>query len=387
MSGNDNYQRLGDDEPKSELGTRRESIWTTSDTAALMSTELGDLRSRTSSIFVDENKNLKPYTQYDLNKKYQRAPTLTFTEQVKAEIREAWEEFDWKETARGRFPFLEAIKGYDRQKALRDLLAGVTVSVVLIPQSLAYTVLAGMPASYGLFASFTPPLIYTFFGTSREMSIGPFALISLVLSQVVPGLIPGFEKLDHTHQEEAAAEVIMGLTVMVGVIMMIMGLLRLGWIISMFSKPALSGFIIASAYVITTTQIGTVLQLKVPHDATFQEAWKLIFTHLPDINWCSFIVGTLGIIILLVLEHLTKPPRFKIPLPFPIGLVFLTTIISYLASFEDKFEVSSLWFTSITFVLSLIFASIVLLLSSFLLFYLFLFFLTLSLAIIVQSCW
>ena len=317
--------------------------WSTADTAVLIETERE--RHHSDSDYSDggnEESHREVITEYDLAKHHKAVDQPSVPARVKAYISRAWDEFDWKVAALGKFPFLELMPGYNRSQFVRDFLCGLTVSVVIVPQSLAYTVLAGMPASWGLFASFVPPLMYAFIGGSRQMSVGPFALISLMLSQSVVTLVPNYTDILAKHPEEAsmlAAECIMAITFLVGIFTLALALLRFGWIISFFSKPALGGFLCASAYVICTTQAASVLQIKVPADASFIEAWIKMFSHLPHANGGSVIIGVLGIVILLVLDKLFGPPRFKVPLPWPLALVIVSTLISYLGGFHKHFGV------------------------------------------------
>ena len=249
---------------------------------------------------------------------------------------------DWGSTIKDRFPFLRFMPGYDRSAFFRDAVTALTVSVILIPQSLAYTVLAGMPVRYGLFGSFMPPLIYAFLGGSKEVSIGPFALISLVLAQSVPQLIPGYNAMQAEDPDRAAlasAEVIMALTLLMGLAFLAMALLQMGWIISLFSRPVMNAVTCAGAYVICTTQIATILQVKLAPDATFPQAWAGIANGLPNAHILSCIIGFGGIIFLLFAEYLSRPPRFKIPPPTPLFLTIFMTLVSYLAGFKSKFGV------------------------------------------------
>lgn len=284
----------------------------------------------------------KVYTEHDLLKHHVFVPEPPLTEKIKSTVREACEGVDVRQWIRDRFPFLEDVRGYDMNGFIRDVMTGITAFVVLVPQSLAYTVLAGLPISYGLLASFVPPVVYTFVGTSRHVSIGPFALISLVVGQILPTLIDNYDELLANNPDLLGAlsvKAAMGLTIVVGLLLLAMSLLQLGWIISFFSKPAIAGFICGSAYVISTSQVGTVFQIKLKPDGSFLDSWITIFSNLPSTNICSLLIGVLSITTLLTLDYITRPPRFKSPLPFPLLIVIVTTAISYLAQFGDRYDV------------------------------------------------
>ncbi|SFR62567.1 sulfate permease, SulP family [Marinobacter daqiaonensis] len=144
-------------------------------------------------------------------------------------------------------PILEWLPGYGRLTLGHDLMAAVIVTVMLIPQSLAYAMLAGLPPQVGLYASMLPLVLYALFGSSRTLSVGPVAIASLMTAAALGELF-----------EPGSAGYIGGavvLAVLSGLMLMLMGLLRLGFLANFLSHPVISGFITASAVVIVASQL------------------------------------------------------------------------------------------------------------------------------------
>lgn len=137
-------------------------------------------------------------------------------------------------------PILDWGRGYGRETLTNDLVAAVIVTIMLIPQSLAYALLAGLPAEVGLYASMLPLVIYAVFGTSRALAVGPVAVVSLMTAAAIGGIAGPGEQL-------AAAAV---LALLSGLFLVALGLLRLGFIAHFLSHPVISGFITASAIII-----------------------------------------------------------------------------------------------------------------------------------------
>ncbi|EPJ50049.1 MAG: sulfate transporter permease [Osedax symbiont Rs2] len=145
------------------------------------------------------------------------------------------------------FPILEWRKTYDRTAFSSDLVAALIVTIMLIPQSLAYALLAGLPAEVGLYASILPLLAYTLFGTSRALSVGPVAVVSLMTAAAIGSL-----GLASTEQYIAAA---VALAFISGLMLILMGIFRLGLLANFLSHPVISGFITAAGIIIAASQL------------------------------------------------------------------------------------------------------------------------------------
>ena len=139
-------------------------------------------------------------------------------------------------------PIFDWLPNYRKDWLKGDISAGLTVGVMLIPQGMAYASIAGLPAVYGLYASIIPILIYALFGTSRQLAVGPVAMVSLLTATAI-GSIEGL-----TNQEYIAYAILLAL--MVGVIQFLLGLFRLGFLVNFLSHPVVSGFTSAAALII-----------------------------------------------------------------------------------------------------------------------------------------
>ncbi|MEL6650522.1 MAG: SulP family inorganic anion transporter, partial [Bacteroidota bacterium] len=153
-------------------------------------------------------------------------------------------------------PFLQWSRQYQKAWLKADLVAGLTVGVMLIPQAMAYALLAGMPPIYGLYASTLPLLIYAFLGTSRQLSVGPVAMIALLTAAGIGSLA-----------ESGSAEYIrmaILLALMAGVLQFGFGLFRLGFVVNFLSRPVISGFTSAAGLIIFFSHLKHLLGLQIP---------------------------------------------------------------------------------------------------------------------------
>lgn len=176
-------------------------------------------------------------------------------------------------------PCLEWLRGYDRESAGKDALAALIVALMLIPQSLAYAMLAGLPPVTGLYASLLPLLAYALLGTSRTMSVGPMALTSLMTAAALGPLFPAGSA------EYAGAALL--LTLLSGLLLLAMALLRLGFLSNFLSHPVVSGFNTASSLVIALGQLKHLLGIRVEGDSGLALLRGLLaglpHTHLPTL--------------------------------------------------------------------------------------------------------
>ncbi|MBI1187857.1 MAG: sulfate permease [Alphaproteobacteria bacterium] len=152
------------------------------------------------------------------------------------------------------FPILGWARAYDSRTLTSDLVAAVVVTIMLIPQSLAYAMLAGLPPQVGLYASIAPLIAYAVFGTSRALAVGPVAVISLMTAAAA-----GQVAAQGTPEYIAAA---LTLALLSGLFLLLMGLLRLGEFANLLSHPVVSGFITASGLIIAASQLGPLLGVR-----------------------------------------------------------------------------------------------------------------------------
>lgn len=196
------------------------------------------------------------------------------------------------------FPVLDWGRRYDRQALSADLLAAVIVTIMLIPQSLAYAMLAGLPPVTGLYASILPLILYAIFGTSRALAVGPVAVIALMTAAAAApvaartGLPP--------------AAVALTLALLSGLMLVAMGLLRLGFLASFLSHPVIGGFITASGILIATSQLRHLLGIEAGGD-TLPEMIATLAAHLGTTHWPTVAVG-LGALAFLVWSRRSLRP-------------------------------------------------------------------------------
>ncbi|GAA5445244.1 putative sulfate transporter Rv1739c [Microbulbifer sp. NBRC 101763] len=187
------------------------------------------------------------------------------------------------------FPILNTLTFYDRDTLIRDLLAAAIVTVLLIPQSLAYALLAGLPAEVGLYASMVPLIVYGVFGTSNTLSVGPVAVVSL-MSAAALGEVTASGAVDYL---SAAA----ALALLSGAILAVLGALRLGMLANFLSHPVISGFITASALLIALSQLRHLLGISASGD-TAPELLVSLWENLSAVNNLALITG-LGVVLFL----------------------------------------------------------------------------------------
>ena len=187
-------------------------------------------------------------------------------------------------------PALQWGRQYDRGKLVSDLLAAVIATVMLIPQSLAYAMLAGLPPQVGLYASILPPVGYALFGSSRVLAVGPVAVVSLLTFASLEGFAP-----PGSPEFIAAAIVLAALS---GLILTAVGLFRLGFLANLLSHPVISGFITASAVLIAVSQLKHIAGVEAQGDSLLQMLRSLT-AHLRAINPPTVIIRLVAIAFLL----------------------------------------------------------------------------------------
>ena len=192
-------------------------------------------------------------------------------------------------------PFLQWMRHYSRDDLIGDLIAGVIVAIMLVPQSMAYALLAGLPAEVGLYASIVPLILYGLLGTSRSLAVGPVAIVSLL---VATGVAPFAESGSVTY-----LQLTLTLAFMVGVMQVGMGLLRIGFLVNFLSHPVLSGFTSAAAIVIGFSQLKHVLGYNVPRMEHFYEQVSYTVEHVSQTNSMTLMMGLVSIAILFYFKN------------------------------------------------------------------------------------
>lgn len=196
------------------------------------------------------------------------------------------------------FPILSWSKTYSRNDAAQDGLAAVIVTIMLIPQSLAYAMLAGMPPEAGLYASILPIIAYAIFGSSRVLAVGPVAVVSLMTAAAL-GSVAESGTADY-------ATAALTLAALSGAMLFTMGLLRMGFIANFLSHPVIAGFITASGVLIAMGQIGPLIGVKMT-GASVPELVQSFWAGKAAFNWRTLLIGALGLAFLYWVRRRMKP--------------------------------------------------------------------------------
>ena len=229
-----------------------------------------------------------------------------------------------------RLPILEWGRRYDRATFASDLVAAVIVTIMLIPQSLAYALLAGLPPEVGLYASVAPLVVYALFGSSRVLAVGPVAVVSLMTAAA----IGQFAAVGSPLYWGAA----LTLAFLSGLMLFAMGLLRLGFLANFLSHPVVSGFISASALIIAASQLKTLLGVKAEGHSLLQMLQQL-FHQLPNVHGTTLAIGLGATLFLFWVRKGLRPLLVRIGMPLraadlvakagPVAAIAVTTLLTW----------------------------------------------------------
>ncbi len=224
------------------------------------------------------------------------------------------------------FPFLKWFDSYSLESFRIDLVSGLTVALVLIPQSMAYAQLAGLPAYHGLYASFLPPLVAALFGSSRQLATGPVAVVSLMTSA-------SLEPIAMAGSEGYITYAIL-LALIVGVFQFSLGLLRLGVVVNLLSHPVVNGFTNAAALIIASSQLSKLFGVYVDNaEHHYETVIRVAQAAVNYTHWPTFGMGALAFVIMYGLR------RIGPKIPNVLVAVAVTTIISWSVGFERNITV------------------------------------------------
>lgn len=225
-------------------------------------------------------------------------------------------------------PFLQWIHEIKDSSILKaDLIAGLTVALVLVPQSMAYAQLAGLAPQYGLYASFFPVMIAALMGSSRQLGTGPVAVVSLLTAASIPTVIP--EGADMVTYAAYASL----LAFLVGVFQFILGALKMGLVINFLSHPVVVGFTNAAAIIIGTSQLNKIFGVsKGEGEATYEQVWgtlsnAMTYTHLP-----TLMMAVIAFTVIILVK------KYQPKLPGVLLAVTITTLLSWLMKFGTPSE-------------------------------------------------
>jgi len=221
------------------------------------------------------------------------------------------------------FPFINWFKNYDKSALQTDLLSGLTVALVLIPQSMAYAQLAGLPPYFGLYASFLPPMVAALFGSSHQLATGPVAVVSLMTSA-------SLEPLATAGSEAYIAYAIL-LALIVGGFQFSLGVLRLGVVVNFLSHPVVNGFTNAAALIIASSQLSKIFGVYVDKALHHYETIiRVVESAVHYTHWPTVFMGVLAFAIMYGLKRLN--PK----IPNVLVAVAVTTILAWMIGFEHN---------------------------------------------------
>lgn len=224
------------------------------------------------------------------------------------------------------FPVVGWLSNYDRRDFSGDLIAGAVVAITLIPQAMAYTNLAGLPPQLGLYSSIVALILFALFSTSRFLSIGPVAIISILTAA-------GIGQISQQGTPEYISLAIT-LALLVGIIQFIMGFFQLGFIVNFISHPVISGFTSAAAVIIFTSQLKSLFGLTIPYsEKVYETIWE-IYLQIRNTNLYTLLLALSGILFLLVepqiLRKKLRSSQFKLEVltkSAPLILVILSSFV------------------------------------------------------------
>ncbi|MFD2100489.1 SulP family inorganic anion transporter [Flagellimonas iocasae] len=220
------------------------------------------------------------------------------------------------------FPFLSWMTTYNRSQFYGDAIAGATVGIMLVPQGMAYAMIAGMPPIYGLYAALVPQVVYALTGTSRQLAVGPVAMDSLLVAAGVGAMqLAGIESYIAT---------VLFLTLLIGSIQLLLGLFNMGFFVNFLSKPVISGFTSAAAILIGLGQLKHILGTDFDQSSKIHVLISNIFESLGQLNLSTLILGVVAIGFILVMNKISKK------IPTPLLIVVLGILAVFVLRLESK---------------------------------------------------
>ncbi len=216
---------------------------------------------------------------------------------------------------------LRSLAYYGRRNLSGDLMAGLTVGIMLIPQGMAYAFLAGMPPIYGLYASLTPLLVYALIGSSRHLAVGTTAIDSLIM-------VFALGAMAETGTEGYIALAAL-FTFMVGVIHLLLSAARMGFLVNLLSRPVILGFVSAAAAMIGFSQLSNILGLELSRSEYIYEVIYEAAIHVEDTHILSLLMGLAGVFLLIVMHRWRK-------IPAALLVVVAATVVTWLFRLDAR---------------------------------------------------
>ncbi|KAJ8016331.1 hypothetical protein DPEC_G00006080 [Dallia pectoralis] len=262
-----------------------------------------------------------------------------------------------KRSVLGFLPVLSWLPNYSvRDNALGDLSSGVSVGIMHLPMGLAYALLAGTPPVYGLYTSFYPVLVYIIFGTSKHISVGTFAVTSLMVGTVTQTLAPnsnymtlngtnGSAVIDTAALNYDRVRIASSLTVLCGIFQIAMGLLQVGFIATYLSDPLVRGYTTGAGIQVVLSQLSSTFGISTSlYSGPLSQVYLLIdiCRHLPTTNIGALVITLIALAVLITIKELNACYDKKLPAPIPIELIVIivATIISYYTNLNGLYKVA-----------------------------------------------
>ncbi|KAM3939053.1 sulfate anion transporter 1-like [Leptodactylus fuscus] len=283
-----------------------------------------------------------------------------------------------KKTITGFFPVIRWLPKYNiKENTWGDIMSGLIIGIILVPQAIAYSLLAGLKPIYSLYTSFFANIIYFLMGTSRHVSVGIFSLISLMVGQIVDREVQlaGFDLDDDVvksikdgnatdismnlttvnitfgmlniecGKECYAISIAAALTFMAGIYQVLMGVFRLGFLSIYLSEPMLDGFATGASLTILTAQVKYLLGLKLPRSpgiGMLVMTWVNIFKNIHMTNFCDVVTSAICIAVLVAAKELGDryKDKIKIPLPTELVVIVVATLISHYCNLNEVYASS-----------------------------------------------
>lgn len=255
-----------------------------------------------------------------------------------------------------RFPVLSWLPRYSiRDNALGDLISGISVGIMQLPQGMAYALLSSVPPVFGLYSSFYPVLIYFIFGTSKHISIGTYAVMSVMIGGVTERLAPDSDFMmwdnvtnssivDTVSRDEERVKVAMTVTFLSGLFQILLGLVQFGFVVTYLSDPLVRGYTTGAAMHVIVSQLKYTFGIS---PLRYSGPLSLIYTVLeicyliPQTNIGTLVVSIVSIVCLVLAKELNAFLSKKIPVPIPVELlaIIIATVISWQVNLEEKYGV------------------------------------------------
>lgn len=224
-------------------------------------------------------------------------------------------------TKKNIIPILGQLKTYDKRTFRFDLVASINVAVLLVPQAMAYALLAGVPPIYGLYTALIPLFVYAILGSTPQLSVGPVAVSALLL-------LAGLSKLAEPGTEQyISLAITCGL--LIGIIQVILSIFRMGYLANFLSHPVIAGFTSAAAVIISLSQLKDVFGISVASSASMVETIKHLFENIGSTNIATLLIALCSMVLIFILKKINKS------IPGTLIAVVIATLCAYFLKLDS----------------------------------------------------